>query len=163
MIKIHGNPEFIPIVRPGRQIIEVKGEMYFSPKGTETKPKNQQELLDAIICILEALVDVTGFPNKPGNHLTREDHAPEVFNPNHHGEVDVWSVEELILDASKWMIILSQKIIKFGNHLQSNKRPSAKKALKIIKRIKRRFHNISLETMCVSGCFFISLSKMQYS
>jgi len=30
--------------------------VYLSPKGMSVKPKDQEELFDAIICILEALV-----------------------------------------------------------------------------------------------------------
>jgi hypothetical protein len=32
------------------------GSVYLTPKGLQAVPKNQQELLEAIICILEALV-----------------------------------------------------------------------------------------------------------
>ena len=33
-----------------------KGEVYLSPKGMDVRPKDKKELLEAIICILEALV-----------------------------------------------------------------------------------------------------------
>ncbi len=33
-----------------------KGVVYLGPKGTSTKPKNQKELIEAICCVLEALV-----------------------------------------------------------------------------------------------------------
>jgi hypothetical protein len=32
------------------------GSVHLSPKGSQAVPKNQQELLEAIICVLEALV-----------------------------------------------------------------------------------------------------------
>lgn len=66
-------------------------------------------------------------------HLTTEEHAPEVFTRNHRGEV--------IKNASTWITNLSEKITEFGDLLlsqDSTKRPSAKKALKKFKKIKKK-------------------------
>ncbi|CAI2164368.1 11782_t:CDS:2, partial [Funneliformis geosporum] len=220
VIGFHETAEFIPIVREGRQIIEVCGKnikktyispdahdrvemlvniygklmqkgvpnvdrldhadkekdvVYLSPKGMSLNPKNQQELLDSITCVLEMLVvlhdnepiyhqdirwpniiqlpnaldvpskwiiidwkDSDGYPNNLADHLTQDEHAPEVFQQNHGGEVDIWSVGKLIMDANRWIIGLSQRITQFGRDLQSDDRPSAKKALKRFKKIKRK-------------------------
>jgi hypothetical protein len=66
-------------------------------------------------------------------NLTTEEHAPEVFIKNHHGEVDIWSVGKLIEHASKLIIgDLSEGITEFGRLLQnhnSDERPSAMEAL----------------------------------
>ncbi|GBC37683.2 uncharacterized protein OCT59_005663 [Rhizophagus irregularis] len=35
--------------------------------------------------------DADGYPNNPADHLTPDEHAPEVFQQNHGGEVDIWS------------------------------------------------------------------------
>lgn len=75
-------------------------------------------------------------------HLTAEEHAPEVFTSNHHGEVDIWSVGKLIKNASTWITNLSEKVTEFGDLLlsqDSKKRPSAEEALKKFKKIKRKF------------------------
>jgi hypothetical protein len=74
-------------------------------------------------------------------HLTTEEHAPEVFTRNHRGEVDIWSVGKLIKNASIWITNLSEKITEFGDLLlsqDSKERPSAKKALKKFKKIKKK-------------------------
>lgn len=81
--------------------------------------------------------DADGYPNSPADHLTPDEHAPEVFKPNHGGEVDIWSVGKLIIDESVWIIGLSQKITQFGSELQSDDRPSAKNALNRFKKIKK--------------------------
>ncbi|CAB4384780.1 unnamed protein product [Rhizophagus irregularis] len=77
--------------------------------------------------------DADGYPNNPADHLTPDEHAPEVFQQNHGGEVDIWSVGKLILDASRWIIGLSQRITQFGRDLQ------LRKALKRFKKIKKKF------------------------
>lgn len=152
------------------------GVVHLSPKGQQVVPKNQQELFEAIICVLEALVvlhddndpiyhrdirwdniirryddpskwflidwdDATEYPSSPADHLTKEEHAPEVFISNHRGEVDIWSVGKLIKNASIWITNLSEKITEFGDLLlskESKNRPSAKKALKKFKKIKKK-------------------------
>ncbi|GBC49943.2 crinkler (CRN) family protein [Rhizophagus irregularis DAOM 181602=DAOM 197198] len=143
------------------------GSVHLSPKGLQVVPNNQQELFEAIICVLEALVvlhddndiyhrdirwdniirryddpskwflidwdDATEYPNSTAMHLTTEEHAPEVFTRNHRGEV--------IKNASTWITNLSEKITEFGDLLlsqDSTKRPSAKKALKKFKKIKKK-------------------------
>ena len=85
--------------------------------------------------------DADGYQNNSADHLTTEEHAPETFQQNHSGRS---CVGKLIIDASKWILGLSQRIIKFGNNLQSNnsdKRPSAKKALKKFKKIKEKYQS----------------------
>ncbi|CAI2174151.1 9967_t:CDS:2 [Funneliformis geosporum] len=91
----HETPEFCPIERS---------------KGMSVKPKNQKELLEAIFCVFETLVwpniiklpgeqskwilidwdDADGPPTRPAKHLGKENHAPEAFEENHGGEVDIW-------------------------------------------------------------------------
>ncbi|CAG8725312.1 10570_t:CDS:2, partial [Dentiscutata erythropus] len=148
-----------------------KGEVYLGPKGMSVRPKNQRELLEAIVCILEALVVMHGGdepifhqdirwpniirlpgsssvpskwilidwdeadepPTQPAIHLAKENHAPGVFQENHHGEVDIWSVGKLITEASKWLIGISPKILELGREMRSNNRPNAQDALKNIK------------------------------
>ncbi|RHZ83623.1 hypothetical protein Glove_89g98 [Diversispora epigaea] len=146
------------------------GTVYLGPKGMSVKPKNQKKLLEAIACILEALVVMHGDdpifhqdirwqniirlpgelsepskwilidwdeadrpPTQPATHLAKENHAPEVFQANHLGEVDIWSVGKLITEASEWFIDLLPSIIEFGNEMQSSNRPNARDALKKIK------------------------------
>jgi len=77
--------------------------------------------------------DSSGFPTQPAKHLNSENHAPEVFQEHHHGEVDVWGVGKLIIEASKWIIGLSLDIIKFGQCMQGDNRPTARDALKKLK------------------------------
>ncbi|CAB4381380.1 unnamed protein product [Rhizophagus irregularis] len=186
-----GIPEFKPVYRNDR-MIEIRGtevpnidhldcynkesgSVHLSPKGLQVVPNNQQELFEAIICVLEALVvlhddndiyhrdirwdniirryddpskwflidwdDATEYPNSPAMHLITEEHALEVFTRNHRGEVDIWSVGKLIKNASTWITNLSEKITEFGDLLlsqDSTKRPSAKKALKKFKKIKKK-------------------------
>ncbi|GBC04666.1 hypothetical protein RclHR1_00580031 [Rhizophagus clarus] len=151
---------------------KAKGKVYLTPKGrSNVPPKDQQELVEAIICVLEALVvlhdneplyhqdirwpnivrvhsnhsskwilidwdDAVGYPNSPASHLTTEDHAPEVFKENHGEEVDIWSVGKLITDARKYITGLSHRIVELGYIMRSDNsdyRPSAKEALKMIK------------------------------
>ncbi|CAG8700430.1 14701_t:CDS:2, partial [Ambispora leptoticha] len=190
----HESPEFRPIIRKRQTIIvcakNIKktftnrtesderveklrnlGVVYLGPKGMSVKPKNQKELLEAVVCILEALVamhggddpifhqdirwpniirlpgasnepskwilidwdEADGPPTQPATHLATENHAPEVFQKDHHGEVDIWSVGELITAASKWIFGLSSNLIEFGKELQSDNRPTAQNALEKLK------------------------------
>ncbi|CAG8592888.1 6332_t:CDS:2 [Diversispora eburnea] len=147
------------------------GVVYLGPKGMSVKPKNQKELLEAIVCILEALVvmhdgnnpifhqdirwpnvirlpgassesskwilidwdEADRPPTQPATHLAKGNHAPEVFQKNHLGEVDIWSVGKLITEASEWLIDLSPNIIEFGKEMRSNNRPDARDALEKIR------------------------------
>ncbi|GBC04663.1 hypothetical protein RclHR1_00580028 [Rhizophagus clarus] len=73
VIGVRGDPEFIPIIRDDRTIQvcgkgvpnvdhlefykKAEGKVYNTPKGQpNVSPKNQQELIEAIICVLEAFV-----------------------------------------------------------------------------------------------------------
>ncbi|GBB99211.1 hypothetical protein RclHR1_03450006 [Rhizophagus clarus] len=76
--------------------------------------------------------DADGYPNNPANHLTSHEHAPEVFQQNQGEEIDIWSVGKLIIDASRWIIGLSQNIIQFEMNLQSNDRPNCQESLETI-------------------------------
>ncbi|PKK69323.1 hypothetical protein RhiirC2_781156 [Rhizophagus irregularis] len=120
--------------------------VYLEPKGIRVNPSNQEELLNAIICILEALEGLHSeddpifhqdirWSNVIGmvlivpqldlqSHLAKDNHAPEVFEAGHGGEVDIWGVGRLIMDASIWITGLSHNIIKFGEQMQSNNKPS---------------------------------------
>ena len=68
-------------------------------------------------------------PTRPANHLEKTNHAPEVFEKGHGGEVDIWSVGKLITDAAHFIKDLSQSIIDIGVQMQSNDRPNALNAL----------------------------------
>jgi len=44
--------------------------------------------------------DASTLPTRAATHLDPYSHPPAVFVDNHRGEVDVWGVGKLILDAS---------------------------------------------------------------
>jgi hypothetical protein len=50
--------------------------------------------------------DANVSPTRPANHLGRDNHALEVFEKGHGGEVDIWSIRRLITNASKWITVL---------------------------------------------------------
>ncbi|CAI2172098.1 11358_t:CDS:2 [Funneliformis geosporum] len=113
----HETPEFCPIERE-RQTVEesdthvekLKNVYGILTKKKVPNPKNQKELLEAIFCVFETLVwpniiklpgeqskwilidwdDADGPPTRPAKHLGKENHAPEAFEENHGGEVDIW-------------------------------------------------------------------------
>jgi hypothetical protein len=72
-------------------------------------------------------------PTRPASHLAKDNHAPEVFEAGHGGEVDIWSVGRLITDASIWITGLSHNIIEFGEQMQSNNKPSVYDAINFLK------------------------------
>ncbi|RHZ82138.1 hypothetical protein Glove_114g70 [Diversispora epigaea] len=165
LLKKKGVPNVDDLLQAG------KGAVYLGPKGMSVRPNNQKELLEAIACILEALVvmhdgdkpifhqdirwaniirlpgepsesskwilidwdEAEGPLTRPAIHLAKENHAPEVFQENHYGEVDMWGVGRLITEASKWIIDISPKIIEFGREMQNYNRPNARDALEKIK------------------------------
>lgn len=73
-------------------------------------------------------------PTRAAEHLKKETHAPEVFKNGHEGEVDVWGVGRLILDAK---IEISPGLEQLGDWMSieenSRRRPSASEALEKIK------------------------------
>ncbi|CAI2192821.1 8817_t:CDS:2, partial [Funneliformis geosporum] len=181
----HETPEFRPIVRRVEKLKNVyniltkkkvpnvdlllhanngSDEVYLGLKGMSVRPNNQKELLEAVVCVLEALVVLHGgnepifhqdiqWPNiiklpgellkwilidwddtdrpltRPANHLGRDNHTPEVFEEDHGGEVDIWSIGRLIIEVNKWIMGLSQSIVDIGVTIQSNNRPNAHDAL----------------------------------
>ncbi|CAI2188031.1 20336_t:CDS:2 [Funneliformis geosporum] len=143
-------------------------EVYLGLKGMSVRPNNQKELLEAVVCVLEALVVLHGgnepifhqdiqWPNiiklpgellkwilidwddtdrpltRPANHLGRDNHTPEVFEEDHGGEVDIWSIGRLIIEVNKWIMGLSQSIVDIGVTIQSNNRPNAHDALEFVR------------------------------
>ncbi|RUS15861.1 hypothetical protein BC937DRAFT_91879 [Endogone sp. FLAS-F59071] len=141
---------------------------YLVPRGMDVKPSNARKMLEALACILEALVvmhkgakpiyhrdirwpnvirqpgdmkpsrwflidwdDATSLPTKAAKHLDQSNHAPEVFQNNHGGEVDIWSVEQLMRETH--ILALSKDIKAAGRWMQRRKyRPTAEDALKTI-------------------------------
>ncbi|KAG9294512.1 hypothetical protein G9A89_008622 [Geosiphon pyriformis] len=144
---------------------------YLAPKGMSVRPNTQKELLEAIICVLEALSvmheaetpifhrdirwqniiqlhgsqwmlidwdDASSMSTRAASHLERANHAPEVFNDYHKGEVDIWSAGKLIRDAAVWILDLSADVVERGRWMRETKpRPTAADALKAIQDVYR--------------------------
>ena len=82
--------------------------------------------------------DASSMPTRAASHLEHANHAPEVFNDDHKGEVDIWSVGKLIKDAAVWILDLSADVVERGRWMQETKlRPTAADALKAIQDVYR--------------------------
>ncbi|KAM6493366.1 hypothetical protein JOM56_011500 [Amanita muscaria] len=116
------------------------------PRGISAPPTNEQELLAALICILEALEvndpqrwiiidweDAAVPPTKAASHFNRSTHSPRVFEDGHGAEVDMWSVGELIVKCGA--LDVSSELVELGRWMQ-DAGPSASEALGEIKKYK---------------------------
>ncbi|KAG9410079.1 hypothetical protein AC1031_018113 [Aphanomyces cochlioides] len=75
--------------------------------------------------------------NNPGEHLTSQAHAPDMFgNGSHTTSVDIWAVGNLILTDVSWDHMRSKVLDDYGRRLvdaNPEKRPKAGEVLKTIK------------------------------
>ncbi|GMF14494.1 unnamed protein product [Phytophthora lilii] len=123
-----------------------KNSMSFEPRGTIVKPSNRLELFGALRDVLQALVALHDLgwihrdirwsnPSSSGQHLSRSEHAPEIFvdNGTHTTAVEVWAVGFLIETVGthvRWQDLVGRSA--FYERLVAKdpaKRPSAEEAL----------------------------------
>jgi len=72
------------------------------------------------------------------SHLAPDTHSPRVAVDNYGGEVDVWGVGMLILDAAKFAFGLPSELLALGNWMMEDEAPNSQAALDAVKEYAHR-------------------------
>lgn len=62
--------------------------------------------------------DASAPPTTATPHLNYINHSPDTFKDNHGGEVDIWSVGQLICEAERFITGLSANLLKAGQWMK---------------------------------------------
>ena len=61
--------------------------------------------------------DASTAPTRAATHPSHSIHHPGVFRDGHGAEVDIWAVGRLILEATKWVVNISEELRSVGMNM----------------------------------------------